>query len=237
MMSLLVLEGVSKCYRRGSREQVALVDVSLNIDAGEMLVVYGRRQSGRSTLLRVAAAIERPDSGVVRLEGRDLAERSSVPLAGNIGFCQRTFGSPDAETVLEQIALALLVRGVSPSAARSRARAILDRVDCAGLINAQPAELGTTDRVRVSIARALAGAPRLLVADEPTLGVDLLDRDAILQLLRSLADEGIAILTSAGDSTAFLGADRVLQISDGRLRGAQQPEVAQVFPLRRSQSR
>jgi ABC-type multidrug transport system ATPase subunit len=236
-MSLLVLEGVRKCYRRGSREHVALVDVSLSIDAGEMLVVYGRRQSGRSTLLRVAAVIERPDSGVVRLEGRDLAERSNVPFAARIGFCLKTLGSPEAETVLEQIALALLVRGVSPSVGRSRARAVLERVDCASLADAQPADLGTTERVRVSIARALAGAPRLLVADEPTLGVDLLDRDSILGLLRSLADEGIAVLTSAGDSTAFLGADRVLQISDGRLHGAQQPEVAQVIPLRRSLSR
>jgi ABC-type multidrug transport system ATPase subunit len=100
-MSLLVLEAVSKSYRRGSREKVALCDVSLSVNAGEMVSIYGRRQSGRSTLLRVAAGIERPDSGLVRLEGRDLAERSSVGFAARIGYCQKALGSPEGETVLE----------------------------------------------------------------------------------------------------------------------------------------
>jgi ABC-type multidrug transport system ATPase subunit len=236
-MSLLVLEAVSKSYRRGSREKVALCDVSLSVNAGEMVSIYGRRQSGRSTLLRVAAGIERPDSGLVRLEGRDLAERSSVGFAARIGYCQKALGSPEGETVLEQVALAVLVRGVSPSAARSRSRVVLERVDCTNLVDAQPADLNATERMRVAIARALACEPSLLVADEPTIGVDLLDRDSILLLLRSRADEGIAVLTSAGDSAGFLGADRALSISDGRLRGELQPQAAPVIPLRRPSSR
>jgi ABC-type lipoprotein export system ATPase subunit len=233
-MSLLALEGVSKSYRRGSGEQVALRDVSLSVSTGELLVIYGRRRSGRSSLLRVAAGAERPDSGVVCLDGRDLAARSSARLRDSIGYCQKTLGLPEAETVLEQVALALLARGVSPSAARWRARAVLERVDCGSIANARPGDLDSTERVRVAIARALAGEPRLLVADEPTIGVDLRDRDPLLVLLRSLADEGIAVLASAGDSTAFLGADRVLSISDGRLHGELQPEIAPVIPLRHS---
>ncbi len=231
-MSLLVLEDVSKSYRRGSREQVALCDVSLSVDAGELLAIWGQRRSGRSTLLRIAAGAERPDAGVVRLDGRDLAERSSARLADMIGYCQKTLGSPQVETVLEQVALALLIRGVSPSAARLQSRAVLERVECASLANAHPSDLDNGERIRVAIARALACKPRLLVADEPTVGVDLRDRDAILLLLRSLADDGIAVLTSVGDSTGFLGADRALAMSDGRLRGELQPDLAPVVPLR-----
>ncbi|HYB22604.1 MAG TPA: ATP-binding cassette domain-containing protein [Solirubrobacteraceae bacterium] len=235
-MNLLVLEGVSKTYGRGHGEQVALCEVSLDIGAGEMVTVYGRRQSGRSTLLRVAAGLERPDCGVVRLDGRDLAERASAGLAGRIGYCQRSLGSPEGETALEQVALAVLARGVARSAARSRSRAVLERVGCASLLTAPPGELNASERMRVAIARALASEPRLLVADEPTIGVDLLDRDAILLLLRSLADEGIAVLTSAADSTGFLGADRALSLSDGRLHGQLRPEIAPVIPLRRAAS-
>jgi ABC-type multidrug transport system ATPase subunit len=230
-----MLEGVSKSYRRGSREQVALRDVSLSVDPGELVAVYGRRQSGRSTLLRVAAGIERPDSGVVRVAGWDPARRSSGGPS-NIGYVQRSLGSPEAETVLEQLALVGLILGLSPSDARSRARALLERVDCAKLLNARLGDLDVSERVRAAIARALVGDPRLLVADEPTFGLDLLDRDSILLLLRSLADDGIAILASAGDSTGFLGADRALSISDGRLYGEVQHEAAPVIPLRRLSS-
>ncbi|HSZ13243.1 MAG TPA: ATP-binding cassette domain-containing protein [Solirubrobacteraceae bacterium] len=235
-MTLLELEGVSKSYRRGSREQVALCDVSLSVSAGELLVIWGRRRSGRSTLLRVAAGAERPDAGVVCLEGRDLAEHSIARLGETIGYVQKTLGSPEGETVLEQVAMALLVRGVSPSRSRARTRAVLERVECADLVNARPGDLDSAERIRVAIARALASEPRLLVADEPTVGLDLCDRDPLLRLLRSLADDGIAVLMSAGESTAFLDADRALAISNGRLHGELQPESAQIFPLRAATS-
>jgi putative ABC transport system ATP-binding protein len=202
-----------------------------------MLAIWGQRRSGRSTLLRIAAGAERPDCGVVRLAGRDLAARSNARIDENIGYCQKTLGSPTGQTVLEQVALALLARGISPSAARSRSRDALERVDCANLADAQPSDLDNTERVRVAIARAIACKPSLLVADEPTIGVDLCDRDPILLLLRSLADEGIAVLTSVGESTAFLGVDRALALSDGRLHGELQPDLASVIPLRRSSSR
>lgn len=235
-MSVLALESVGKSYRRGSREHVALAEVSLSVGAGELVTIYGRRQSGRSTLLRVAAGLERPDSGVVRVEGHDLAGRASTRIAGRIGYCQKSLGALETDTVLDQVALALLARGVSLSVARARARTVLERVECTSLLNALPGDLNASERVRVAVARALVGEPRLLVADEPTMGVDLLDRDRILLLLRSIADEGVAVLTSAGDSTGFLGADRALSLKDGRLHGQLQPEAAPVIPLRRSLS-
>jgi ABC-type sugar transport system ATPase subunit len=230
-MALLELERVAKGDGRGLR--VALVDVSLAIDAGEMLVVWGERQSGRSTLMRIAAGIEAPDSGVVRFGGRDLAGRDGERLGGGIGYCRRVFRLDWGRTVLEQLMAGQLARRVPQSTAQTNAWTALERVDavrCAGLV---ASELKVEEAVRVALARALTAHPRLLVIDEPTIGVDSLRQDDILRLLRSLADEGIAILESTGDGTGLLGADRALALGKGRLSGELVPDLATVSDLAR----
>jgi predicted ABC-type transport system involved in lysophospholipase L1 biosynthesis ATPase subunit len=234
-MSLLELEHVSKRYGRGPGERVALHDVSLRIDAGELVTVWGMRRSGRSTLLRVAAGVENPDEGLVRFAGQDLADRGAVVRAGGIGYCYTSFRPSEGKVVLDQILVSLLTRGESPARARSRARAALERAGVAQCATREPDELDGAEAARAVIARAIAGEPRLLVIDEPTKGVDQLERDAILLLLRSLADDGIAVLSSTATTTGFLGADRGLTIGDGELLGEQHgPELAPVVPLRRS---
>jgi ABC-type sugar transport system ATPase subunit len=230
-MTLLELEHVAKGYGRGSR--TALVDVSLRIDAGEMLVVWGERQSGRSTLMRIAAGIEAPDAGVVRFEGGDLAERHGERLGDGISYCRRAFRLDWGRTVLDQLVAGQLARRVLQSTAQAHAWRALERVDavsCAGLV---ASELKVEETVRVALARALTAHPRLLVIDEPTIGVDSSKRDDILKLLRSLADEGVAILQSTGDGTGLLGADRALALGKGRLSGELVPDLAPVSDLAR----
>jgi ABC-type cobalamin/Fe3+-siderophores transport system ATPase subunit len=236
-MSLLELEGVGKRYRDGSRERLVLQDASLELQPGELAVVWGQRRSGRSTLLRIAAGIEAPDSGVVRFEGRDLAEHGEEILGGGIGFCQRTFRSAEGQAVLDQVMVGLLARGVTTSRARAHAHAALERTGAAHCHGLALGELDSAEAMRVALARALAPQPRLMVVDEPTKGVDLLERDGILLLLRSLANDGIAVLASAGESTGLSGADRALALSDGELRGTPSPDLAPVVPLRPSASR
>jgi ABC-type sugar transport system ATPase subunit len=230
-MTLLELEHVAKSYGRGSR--VALADVSLAIDAGEMVVVLGERQSGRSTLMRVAAGIEKPDTGMVRFEGRDLAERRGEALGGGISYCRRTFRLDWGRTVLEQLVASQLARRVPQSTAQTHAWRALERVDAVGCAPLVATELKVEEKVRVAVARALTAAPRLLVIDEPTIGADFLRRDDILKLLRSLADEGIAILHSTGDGTGLLGADRALSLGKGVLSGELTPDLAPVSDLAR----
>jgi putative ABC transport system ATP-binding protein len=232
-MSLLELEHVSKRYGRRPGERVALRDVSLQIEPGELVAVLGRRRSGRSTLLRVAAGVEVSDEGVVRFAGHKLASGGADAGDGGIGYCQRSFRPGEGRAVLDQIVVRLLARGASPSSAASRAHAALARAGaerCAGL---GPDDLDSAEAVRVTIARALAGNPRLLVIDEPTKGVDLLERDSILLLLRSLANEGVAVLMSAGETPCLSGVDRGLTIGDGELHGRPSSELAPVLPLRR----
>jgi ABC-type multidrug transport system ATPase subunit len=233
-MTLLVLERVGKHHREGPRERVVLRDASLELDAGELGVVWGQRRSGRSTLLRVAAGIELADSGSVRFDGRELAAERHGLLGDEIGFCQKTFGYDLALSVVEVVAVALLARGVEQHEARERARAALERTGAAGCAAMAPAALDCAETVRVELARALALAPRLLVVDEPTKGVELLERDEILLLLRSLADDGLAVLASTGESTVLAGCDRALTLDDGELHSTGAPELAEVLPLRRA---
>jgi ABC-type lipoprotein export system ATPase subunit len=232
-MSLLELEAVGKRYDGPTRERLVLSEVSLELEAGEFVVVWGLKGSGRSTLLRVAAGIEAPDSGTVCFEGRDLADSAEDLLGGGIGFCERTFRYAEGQGVLEQVTVGLLARGVPPRRARARALHALERVEAQQNPAQRLAALDVGESVRVAIARTLALGPALLVIDEPIRGVDLLERDGILALLRSLADEGIAVLASTGESTGLAGADRGLVISEGELRGAPPAELATVLPLRR----
>lgn len=228
-MSLLRLEHVSKRYRR--LERVALDDASMTIEHGEMVIVWGERRSGRSTLLRIVAGIDTPDTGVVIFEGRDMHEPGSEALGHGIGYCRRTFRATAGQHVLDLLAASQFARGLSRSLALERAWKALDRVGAKDCANRTPAELNGEDTIRISIARALASEPRLIVIDEPTVGVDLAARDDVLTLLRSLADEGVAVLASAGAGTGLLGADRVLALRKGKLRGEATPELAPVAHL------
>jgi ABC-type ATPase involved in cell division len=231
-MSLLELRHVSKRYGRGAYERVALHDVSLQVDAGELVSVWGRRRSGRSTLLRVAAGVEAPDGGTVCFDGRELSGRCGEMLGDRIGYCHTWFAPSEGEVVLDHLLVGQYARAIPPSQAASRARAALQRAGAERCAACRPAELDCAETVRVAIARALAPAPRLLLIDEPTIGVDLLARDGILRLLQSLAQDGIAVLMSTGETAGLSGA-RALTLSDGELRGEPSREPAPVVPLRR----
>lgn len=228
-MVLLELEHVGKRYRHG--ERLALDDVTLVIHAGELVTVWGERRSGRSTLLRIAAGIETPDTGVVRFEGRDFARRDSPRLGHSIAYCRMAFRPSAGQSIVEQLTTGQFGRGVPRPTARVCAWQALERVGAEQCATRSSAELNGEEIVRVAIARALTSEPRLLVIDEPTIGVDLLARDGVLRLLRSIVDGGIAVLTSTGEGTGFLGADRVLSLGKGRLRGETIPELASVTDI------
>ncbi len=230
-MSLLELQHLSKRYHHGAHELNALRDVSLELDMGELVAVWGLRRSGRSTLLRLAAGIEAPDTGVVRFAGHDLATKAGAALTDGIAYCRPPLHFTDGPVVLDEIIAGSLARGETPFAARTLAQAALERTGVERCATLAPRELDSTETVRVAIAQGLAKAPSLLLIDEPTKGVDLLDRDGILALLRSLAREGIAVLTTVSESTGLFGADRALSLSDGEMHGHVTPELAPVVRL------
>ncbi len=230
-MSLLELRSVSKRREGAGRRSSVLDDASLTLDPGELAAVWGLRGSGRTTLLRLAAGIDPPDAGSVHFAGHDLAARGEHVLGHGISFCQKSFRTAQGQTASEELVVGLLVKGVPPAAARAHAREALERAECTQLMSRRISSLDTGERTRLAIAHALSQQPRLLMIDEPVAGVELRERDAILVLLRALADEGIAILMTVGDLTGLTGADQSLTIGDGELRGSGKRELAPVADL------
>jgi putative ABC transport system ATP-binding protein len=231
-MSLLELEHVGKRHAEAGPERLLLRDVSMRLDSGELAVVWGLRRSGRSTLLRVAAGIESPDAGTVCFDGLDLAAHGERLLGTRIGYCHKTLRFSDGHTALDHTMVGLLSRWTPARKARARAREALERTGAAHCARMTQRQLTQAEAVRVALARTIALDPRLIVIDEPVKGVELVDRDPVLALLRSLADEGIAVLASTGESTGLSEADQAFVLGDGELRGAPRPAAAPIVPLR-----
>lgn len=232
-MSVLSLENVSKRYRRGHRELVTLRNVSMEIEDGEVVCVSGGRGSGRTTLLRIVAGTERPDEGRVRFAGIDLHDASDT-LKRQIAFCNLRFLPAHGRDACEHVAMPLRALCVSNDEAALHAHRALERVGALDVAFTPPHEWISAEAVRVSLARAIVREPRLLIFDDPTSGVDPIERDPLLSLIQRLAHEsGIATLLTAGDTGSVTGADRVLRLSDGELLGRPPRPAADVVELRR----
>ncbi len=167
---------------------------------------------------------------------RELGGRRGNALGDGVGYCSSAPADREAGVVLEELMLTQRIRGVGKSDAHTRARAALARAGAAGCAGHPFGELDGAESVRVGLAQALVLQPSLLVIDDPVTGVDPPEHDGILELLRSLADDGIAILMSVGESTECADADRKLNLRDGRLGGSVDPELASVHELLREAS-
>jgi ABC-type lipoprotein export system ATPase subunit len=233
-VSLLSLQGVGKRFRDGQRERIVLRDVSLEICPGELVGVWGLRRSGRTTLLRIAAGIETPDSGSVRFQGADVTVQGRGVLGSGIGYVQKTLRGNEEQGVLEQVSAALLARGRNMDGAREQARQALARVGAERCAAMRVCELGGAEAMRVALARTLALSPALVVIDEPTATVELRERDELLALLRALAAQDVAVLVSTGEPDELAGFHRALTLGEGELRGPSAPQqLAPVVALRR----
>jgi ABC-type multidrug transport system ATPase subunit len=223
----LELQAVSRRCERGP----GVVDVTLELAAGELVGVWGRQRSGRSTLLRLAAGVEPPDAGVVRFEGADLW--SGAATREGIAVWHPAFPPDHGRTVAQQVAVAAR-RGRRPvREVRELARAALARVGLEGCGGRAPRELDPNEVARAALARALAMRPRLLVLDEPMSGLEALAAERLLELIAQIARaDRIAVLLSAAEVAQLGGVDRHLSISHGVVRGTTVPARADVVPLR-----
>jgi ABC-type lipoprotein export system ATPase subunit len=220
MGPLLSMKGVSKSCWRGPHEIVVLADVSLDVRAGELVAVWGQRGAGKTTLATIAAGLETPDRGSVCFEGQDLdgASHGARLRHTAIGWVQRMGPqSSDFQMVIDRVALPLLGRH-SPRAARRRASAMLKRLGVAGCAGESWESLTDGERTLVALAHALVREPKLLIADDPTANLNVLQREEVTGLLRRAADEeGLGILITVPDMPQMAYAHRVGSLSDGRL--------------------
>ncbi len=221
--AVLELDGVVKHYPGCGGEVIRAVDgVSLRVGAGELVALHGPSGSGKSTLLMLAAALMRPDAGVVRFEDQDLAELSSAQTADyqrtRIGFVHQSFHLMAGVPAVENAAIKLLASRVPLKQARRAAIPWLERVGLSKRLNHTPDQLSVGERQRVAIARALVNEPRLILADEPTGSLDTQRGAEILRLLSDIAHEqGVAVLLVTHDQQAASVCDRACTLRDGRL--------------------
>jgi D-methionine transport system ATP-binding protein len=210
----------------------ALDGVSLAVRRGEVLGLIGRSGSGKSTLIRCLNGLERPDSGAIEVDGREIAnldERELQPLRRRIGMIFQHFNLLSAKTVADNVALPLKIEGQPRAARRARVAELLDLVGLADKADAYPAQLSGGQKQRVGIARALAARPALLLSDEATSALDPETTDVILQLLKDINrrfDLTILLITHEMGVVRAV-ADRVAVLDDGRI--VEEGPVRRVF--------
>jgi putative ABC transport system ATP-binding protein len=219
---VLELIAVAKEYP-GDPPVVALDDVSLRIEPGELVAIVGPSGSGKSTLLHVMGTLERPTRGVVRIAGEDTSTMTDKQLSGlrarRLGFVFQQFFLLDGLTVLDNVADGLIYRGGRIADRRRMAGPAIQRVGLANRVAHRPNQLSGGEQQRTAIARALAGRPALVMADEPTGNLDSATGAAILELLRELHDEGTTIVVITHDVEVAAAMQRRIEIRDGRIIG------------------
>ena len=205
----------------------ALEDVSLSLDAGELVALTGPSGGGKSTLLNLIGALDRPDAGEIVVDGRDVAQLEDPARyrAETVGFVFQSHNLMTTLNAVENVQIPMIGRR-GRAEREQRANELLAEVGLAERVRSYPPTLSGGERQRVAIARALANEPRLLLADEPTGALDSDTGGQILDLLRGVRDEhGTTILLVTNDDDVAAQADRVLQIRDGRLSDRQERPV------------
>jgi len=225
------LSGVTKNYRKGRGMVAALRGVDLVIEDGEWLAVQGPTGHGKSTLLQILGGLDRPSSGIVEFDGRDLAQLRETEVtkvrAQSIGFVFQTFNLVPTLSALENVEAALVPLRVGAAARRQRATMALEAVGLGDRLRHVPGELSGGQQQRVAIARALVKEPKVLLADEPTGNLDEDTRDEIIALLETMwRERGLTLVLVTHDSSIARRAQRIGVMKNGRL-GFRQPRPGQ----------
>jgi putative ABC transport system ATP-binding protein len=219
---MYVLTNVTKKYEQGKRTVTALKDVSLTIPDGQMVAIQGPTGGGKSTLLQMLGALDRPTDGTVSLGDADLSQLGDGRLgrirATEIGFVFQGFNLIPTLSALENVETALAPLGVNSTDRRARASAALASVGLGDRLGHLPAELSGGQQQRVAIARALVKEPTVLLADEPTGNLDEETRDEIMDLLEGLwREQGLTLILVTHDTAVARRAQRRLHIIRGVL--------------------
>ena len=212
---------VQKVYLTDEIETHALFDVDLVVEQGEYVAISGPSGCGKTTLLSILGLLDTPSSGDYTLAGISVTELSTTERARvrnkQIGFVFQSFNLMGDLTVYENVELPLTYRRMSETERRRRVRSALDRVGMGHRMRHFPAQLSGGQQQRVAVARAVAGDPLILLADEPTGNLDSVNGESVMDLLRALHQQGATICMVTHDARYEAHADRTVQIFDGRV--------------------
>ncbi len=218
---LLVAKGVRKTYRTGAESVDALKGIDLTVSAGQFVSVMGHSGSGKTTLLNCLSGLDDIDAGAVFMSGEDISAMSDARRtkhrASCMGFIFQSFNLIPVFTATENVELPLLLAGVSAREARAAAHRTLARVGLEHRVNHRPNELSGGEQQRVTVARALAGRPQIVWADEPTGNLDSETAGQVMGLLRELHLEGLTIMLVTHDEEIGGSAERRIVVRDGEI--------------------
>jgi lipoprotein-releasing system ATP-binding protein len=220
----LRLNGLTKTYLKGTPGEVQVLrGIDLELQAGEAVALVAPSGAGKSTLLHIAGLLDTPDSGNVEIAGQDLAGKGDRTRTAvrrqDVGFVYQFHHLLPEFTALENITLPQLANGVSERDAKDRAKSLLDRVGVAQRADHRPAALSGGEQQRVAFCRALANAPRVLLADEPTGNLDPDTSDQVFEALMTLVrDQGLSALIATHNLDLAARMDRIVRLEGGVLK-------------------
>lgn len=219
---IMHVENLSKTYMQGKIPVHALRCACITIRKGEFLAIMGPSGSGKSTLLALIGTLEKATDGKIILDGTDLASVPEKLLPGvrreKIGFIFQHYNLIPTLSALENVELAMRFSRVPKKERKERAKSLLEELGLGDRLNHKPTELSGGEQQRVSIARALANRPALILADEPTGEVDSKTRDSIVRVFKELSRKGQTILVVTHDPEVSKECSRVLRITDGMIK-------------------
>lgn len=222
-MALLQVQGLKKIYttRFGGNQVEALADVNFSVEEGEYVAIMGESGSGKTTLLNILASVDKPTSGRVLLRGKDTVSIREGELAKfrreHLGFVFQDFNLLDTFSLEDNIYLPLVLAGKRYQEMQPKLEEIAARLGITDLLKKYPYEVSGGQKQRAAVARAVITQPDILLADEPTGALDSKSTGDLLNVFRSLHDEGQTILMVTHSVRAASNADRVLFIKDGRI--------------------
>jgi len=219
--SMIRLDGVTKVFYTDEVETHALENIQLEIRKGEYVSIAGPSGCGKSTLLSLLGLLDSPTSGAYALDGKPVANLTAGDRARirnrEIGFIFQSFNLIGDLSVMENVELPLTYRGMKSADRRSRAQEALERVGMAHRAKHLPSQLSGGQQQRVAVARAVAGKPLILLADEPTGNLDSKSGEAVMELLRELHRDGATLCMVTHDQRYARHADRTVHLFDGRI--------------------
>ena len=220
-MHLIDVRNVYKIYNPGENQVNALDGVSITIDEGEFVAIIGQSGSGKSTLMNMLGLLDVPTSGEYYINGRlveDLTDDEMSDIRNKqIGFIFQGFNLISSLNALENVELPLVYRGVPKAERRKLSIAALEKVGLKERMHHLPAALSGGQQQRVAVARAIAAAPPIILADEPTGNLDTSSTKDVMQILHNLKDDGRTVIVITHDNEIAEQAERVIRIRDGKV--------------------
>ncbi|WP_295568568.1 ABC transporter ATP-binding protein [uncultured Holdemanella sp.] len=218
---LLNLKNIYKNYGKEPLIVPVLKDVSLEVVQGDYVAIMGPSGSGKTTLMNIIGFLDRASTGTYLFEDEDISEMNDDALSdlrlNKIGFVFQNFNLLSSETAQENVALPLIYAGIHKEERNHRANVALSKVGLADRTTFKPSQLSGGQKQRVAIARALINHPRILLADEPTGALDQVSGKQVMELFKSLNDEGVTIIMITHDANVASHAKKILHIIDGEI--------------------